>query len=179
MSEQDVSLRRVIFELPNEHVPELMSTLSDFVLEHNISLALDDADPSATEPSLVEEKPLYNPDMVSWIKDPESDEEIAVIYRENLQAFATERDGHPMAGTRFYNAILRGPYWVSKENGPPWAGMMVADADNVRAIRADRARQLEKGLQARTLIFQGVRKGTIGFFSDFCEKMLLGDEQSG
>lgn len=177
MEDMDQKLRRVVFELPNEHVPELMAALGDFALEHNISIAFEEADPEHTEASLVTDR--YNPELVTQITDKESGVDVAAIALENLQKFAIERDGHPMAGTRFYNAVKRGPAWVSnKLDEGEYESVVVHDADDVLMLRADKARQLLVALQTGTMMFDGLRHRTIGFFSDFYGQLILSGSPS-
>lgn len=177
MTDVDPRLRRVVFELPNEHVPELLGVLGDFALHHNIGITLEDAAPETTEASLTAER--YNPNLITQIKDKGSGEDIKVVSCANLQYFATERDGHPMAGTRLYNAVMRGPAWMSKElDKNEYKSMITGDADGQLMLRADKVYQLLAAIQTGTMVFNGLRQRTAGFLSDFYNELVLSEPHS-
>lgn len=114
--------------------------------------------------------------MVYQIKDPETGKDIFVIGRENLQSFAQRRDRHPMAGTRFYNTLVRGPYWESKVGeAPAWEEMFTHDEDQNFVLKAEYAHLLLDSLLKDRIRFERTAKRQVAFFADFCDELYLKD----
>jgi hypothetical protein len=183
MEESSAPLRRVIFELPNEHVPELMAVLGDFALEHNVGINFEENESSHATPSLtLEAQPqhaLYNSKLVTWVIDPETKVKEAIITLANLQAFAIEKNGHSMSGTRLYNSLAKGPQWESKRGGEgKFDSVATVDEDGNFAIRADQAHQLLAYLDKPALMtFHRLRGGLQDFYTEFCDDLFLDGKQ--
>lgn len=169
--DKDPQLRRVIFDVPKEHLAELMANLGDFAMERDIDVSFGDPDSRTTEPQLTVEQQAYNPELVTWIKDPESDEDVAVITCDNLRDFAIVRNGNPMSGSTLYTALRAGPWMERKARRPSWKEIATSDEDGQLVIRADQAKHLLAALRTPNMRFNNLGKGLTEFFGEFCEAL--------
>ncbi len=83
MIENGENLRRVTFDLPSQHVGELMGILGDFAAHVNLSVTFVDSD--ATVPGIASEadRPAFNPELVRSFSV--EDERFDVITWKNLK----------------------------------------------------------------------------------------------
>lgn len=161
--------RRVTFDLHGRDLPDFMAVLGDFVADHNITIEFSEA-PGATEPSLtLETSPPYNPDLVLWMTDEKSGQEVAVITQSHLRAFARDTQGTTLSGERLANGLFRKSSIKSRGLRPYL--FMSPDGTTAVGLRADQARTVLELLRNEAICLPNVGKKSVDFLSDYCAQL--------
>ena len=85
MSVDVPELRRVVFELPSEDIPDLMAILGDFATGRHMAITFSAA--QGESPSLVEQssEKSYNPQLVEWLTDSRTEQLVPVVTKANMK----------------------------------------------------------------------------------------------
>lgn len=84
-----------------------MNALGAFVAAQNLDINISDAMRGVISPSLSVEATRFNPEMVTWLTNPETQERTAIITRENIAQFAEINNKPKGMGERIINALGR------------------------------------------------------------------------
>lgn len=170
MSEIDPDMRRVVVEVRQNHLEELLGTLGSFASRHDIHIDVSAAPLFVSEESIELENPRYNPDMVSWITLSESEEPIAVVTGQHFKDFTAKEEQPPILGGRLANRLLS-PHFNYQVRE-----FLVTDTKGNTYVRADSIQRLHRALKDKTADIQQFGEACIDLLGEYCDQLFLKQE---
>jgi hypothetical protein len=160
--ERQPSLARVSIELPRQHVPELMTLLGEFVVNHDAVVGVAEAQQRLPEAELI-----YEQSRATLLPDPASGELIPTVTTDKLNSFLLEMGRKPGPAERVINALGMA---AGKHRGlqPLLIGAEHDFGFSITGIRVDSIRNIIDILKAEPRMVRGVGAGSIGLLEGYC-----------
>ena len=161
---ENSGIRRVVYEVPNDHVEELIAHMGSFATQHEFTIRL------------MPEAPRFNPALVATVFEPQSAEPIQIVTHNLLRKFSAEIYGSTSLGERTANSIMSlDRRRRSQEYIRPYLFIPKGETTSAVGIRADR-------LHALTIVMQDTkhRPVSLGILSlellgKYCERLVVSD----
>jgi hypothetical protein len=175
MSNRDPDIARVIIDVQREQLPQLLTVLGSFVLEHDIRINFGDVDIRAySQPESAEESPAYDPELVTFTSAGSGESDIPVITQGNLATYA-QRHGKPHnQATVIMTSVEIAAKWDPALRDLLY-GLGIGEHYTLAGIHAERLAELTALIAADSRPFRSLGPKAIEFLRGFGAE-LVADE---
>lgn len=172
MSDLGPEFKRVVIDVRPPILPDLMATLGDFAIQHDISVDIGNSPDEVYQPKIsLDEDPQYNPDLVTWLLDAESGSKIAVVTQNNMEASVIAHKYKPGFSTRTYMALTRSYYPTGWAGGGSTEGYVYVGQTRIEGLLASRLPELVDNLSSGVLKVNNIGARSIQFLDEYAQAL--------